>query len=74
MYDGGMMGWGWWWLIGVLLFVLLIAVVVIAVVGGSLRPVVRHDDALEALRLRYARGEIDRTEYDERRQALTTRR
>lgn len=72
MYDGGMMGWGWSWLIGVVLFVLLIALV-----GGLAAGLVRHerhDDALEALRLRYARGEIDRAEYDERRQALTARR
>jgi putative membrane protein len=33
-------------------------------------PPARHDPALEALRERYARGEIDREEYETRRRDL----
>ena len=36
--------------------------------GGKHQP----HDALEELRLRFARGEISRKEYDERRKVLTT--
>jgi putative membrane protein len=83
---GNMMGWGgyggygpgWgafglfhmllWWV----LIVLAIAVLARWAFGGRLgrrRP--HHEDrALEILRERYARGEIDKTEYDARRKDL----
>ncbi|MGZ4149105.1 MAG: hypothetical protein ACXVQJ_03605 [Actinomycetota bacterium] len=61
--------WGWFGvLLPTLLLLVLIGVVIWAVLRPSLRPAVaggapitpRPEGALEALRLRYARGEIDR--------------
>jgi len=65
---------------GVLWMLVLVALTVWAAVvltrallprsGGS--ESARHDDALDALRARYARGEIDEDEYRTRRETLTT--
>jgi putative membrane protein len=68
-WDGGWgMGWGWFGLMHVLWWVLLVAgaVVLFRVVLGPDRPSRRHDSALQILRERYARGEIDQAEYAER--------
>ena len=72
MWDGAWgVGWGVMGLLHVLWWVLLVAGAVVlfrAIVGDR-----RHrggDTALEILRERYARGEIDAAEYDERRKQL----
>ena len=85
MWDGGMgsgMGWMWvFWLLLVLGTVLLVFVLVKALSGssggasrqgGSTRSPtgVGPQQAREILDERYARGEIDTQEYQERRQAL----
>ena len=58
-------GWGWFGLVHLLWWVLLVAGV-----AYLLRSIVRGerggDRALEILRERYARGEIDQAEYSER--------
>lgn len=77
-------GWGWGWgpmLIGMTLM-LLFWVAVIFVVVYAIRAFGRdghtrsgsdaaEDRALATLRERYARGEIDHAEYEERRRILT---
>lgn len=77
MWDGpffGMMGgWsGWAWpfmgIIPLLFLALLIAAVVLLVryatdLGGNNRPAERRSSGLEVLEERYARGEINRDEY-----------
>jgi putative membrane protein len=83
MGQGGMMdgGWGILGILGVLVQLLfwggLLAVIVWAVVritanrqGGSTDARVGGDSAEEILRQRFARGEIDAEEYDERRRIL----
>lgn len=70
-----MMGpfWGGWMAWGMVLGIVFIAFVVAAIVylllgtrsGSRPRP-----DALSLLRERYARGEIDRTEFEERARVL----
>jgi putative membrane protein len=83
MGQGGMMGGGWgiFGIIGMLVPLLffggLIAVIVWAVVritanrqGGGTEPRAGGDSAEEVLRQRFARGEIDAEEYDERRRIL----
>lgn len=62
----GMMVWGWIFLI--VLLGLLVAVVVFVVSGQ--RTSTTAPDALGILRKRYARGEIDRTAYEERAAVL----
>jgi putative membrane protein len=75
-----MMGGGWLiWLVILMLFVLLIGGVVAVVVwfiaqgsrGRSPGPA-RQDEALEILRQRYARGEIDREEFLQMREELAS--
>lgn len=71
MGGWGMGGWGWLWMV-------LIAVVIVLLVvwltrrtgptgggGGAAQP-----DALTILEERFARGEIDREEFEERRRTL----
>ena len=68
--DGGM---GWWMLIGSVWFVFFWAVVIWAIVRVTER-LGRHEEpgesAIEILRLRYARGEIDKEQFDQVRRDL----
>lgn len=67
-YMGGM---GWWmviwWLFGIAILVLLVWVIVRAV-GGS--PGRAEDSPEQILKRRYARGEVDREEYQRRLEDL----
>jgi len=70
------MGWGGWFL-GPVMMILFIALAVAAVVltlrllgvGG---PSAGRGNALQVLDERFARGEIDKPEYEERRRALNS--
>lgn len=70
-WDGSWgMGWGWFGLMHLAWWLLLVAgavVVVRALLGGRWS---RQDSALDILRERYARGEIDQAEYEQRRKLL----
>lgn len=70
-WDGGWgMGWGWFGLMHLVWWLLLIAgavVLVRALMGGRAH---RRDSAMDILRERYARGEIDASEYAERSKHL----
>jgi putative membrane protein len=72
MHDG----WGWWMLFGWVWVALLFGLVVWAVLAVTSRDGGAHrhgePDALEILRRRYARGEIDDEEFEKRRQRLQT--
>lgn len=80
MWGGDMMGWGggwgwgwfgvihailWWFLI-----VLGIAVPAKWLFGGGWHHAAREDRALAILRERFARGEIDKAEFDARKRDL----
>ncbi len=76
MYDGG---WMWWMPFHGILSLLLVAAVVVGVVflirwlwhGTEARPTAgSRREALELLDLRYARGEIDRDDYLQRKKDL----
>jgi len=64
--------WGYWWLF--LLFWWFGGMRLVGAMTHQLRRGARHtrrdDTALAVLRERYARGEIDRAEYEERRRRL----
>ena len=75
MWDGG------WMFLGPLMMIVFIAVIVVVVVllvrglgghrsGSSTSP---DSDALNILKERYARGEIDKEEFEERRRVLRDR-
>jgi len=72
-----MMAGGFW---GVLWMLVLVALTVWAAMaltrallpGSERLRRADHDDALDVLRARYARGEIDENEYRTRRETLTT--
>lgn len=69
------MGWGWLFLVLLVVGVVVLAVVLIRILFGGGRGEQRNPPsmggrALEVLDERYARGEIDSTEYDERRRRL----
>lgn len=61
----GMWGWGWLWMI---LFWAGVIVLIVWAVGRSAGS--RDDRALDILKERFARGEIDRDEFEARRREL----
>lgn len=74
-----MMGWGGGWsgmIFGPLMMILVLALPVVAVVllirwlGGSRGSASPGQTPLDILRERYARGEIDKEEFEERRRTL----
>ncbi len=78
MGPGMMGGFGWWWLMPIF-FIIFWGLVIWGIVAlvrgmsgsrgsdsGSSRP----DSALEVLKKRYARGEIDKKEYEEKKKDL----
>ncbi len=76
---GNMMGYGGWWGMGWLFMILFWLAIILAVaallkwlVGASPRiDVPRQKDALDILKERYARGEIGRDEFDQKKRDLT---
>ncbi|MEL0585385.1 MAG: SHOCT domain-containing protein [Candidatus Thiodiazotropha sp. (ex. Lucinoma kazani)] len=74
MHDGIGFGFGfgggYMWLFWLGLIILIVWVVK-ATAGGKSTPSERHKTALDILRKRYANGEIDREEYEEKRKDLT---
>lgn len=76
-WDDHMIGWGGWWVGPVMmgLAVLLIVLVIVGLwrffsCGGGSRSAAAPDHALDILRERFARGEIDEEEYEARKKAL----
>lgn len=78
-WGSHMMGWGGGWngmIFGPLLMILFLALPVAAVVvlirwfGGSRGSTSTGQTPLDILRERYARGEIDKDEFEERRRTL----
>lgn len=79
--DGGMMGWGYGALgiSNMILWIVLVGLVVAAVAWLARRPPSytlqsygRRSPGLDALEERYARGEIDRDEYLQKKQDISS--
>lgn len=71
-WGGWMHNWGWGGAVGAVLMLLFWGALILGGVGLVRSLSRRQDDAaLRTLRERYARGEIDREEYEERRRVLT---
>ncbi len=79
-YQGGPGAWGGWGILGMLLMVLFWGLLVFGIVASVRHysagraayhvPPVKANAALEELRLRYAKGEIDDEEFERRRANL----
>lgn len=71
MYWGDAHGWVWlWMLVPAVFWVVLLGFVawgITQIAGGRQQ---RTDSALDILQRRYAQGEIDHDEFEQRRQAL----
>jgi putative membrane protein len=70
-YEGMMFGMGWWWIIGII----LIAAIIWAIVRSSgqnnkLNNTANQKSALDILNERYARGEIEKEEYETKKRDL----
>ncbi len=78
MGPGMMGGFGWWWFMPIFMIIFWGLVIwgIVALVrglsqsGGSDSASGRSDSALEVLKRRYARGEIDKEEYEEKKKDL----
>lgn len=74
--TGSGMGWGWLFLALLVIGIVVLVVVLIRLLAGGVRGRPRYprvtgrNPAREILDERYARGEIDAAEYDERRRRL----
>jgi putative membrane protein len=66
------MGWilGWGWIIDLIILALIIWLVIKVVNQGSLSDRAPGRTALDILKERYARGEIDRQEFEERKKGI----
>lgn len=69
MHGFGGHGWGmgWAWILGLVILVVIIWLVVKAVNQGSSASQSKNRSALDILKERYARGEINKEEYEEKR-------
>ena len=64
-------GMGWWWIIG-LIFLVIVVWMVVKVINQANNTNTRLDNksALDILKERYARGEINKQEFEERKKNL----
>lgn len=69
-YGGHSWGMGWWWVIGLIFLVFIIWIVVKALNQGKIPEKGSRNPALDILKERYARGEIDKQEFEERKKDL----
>jgi len=69
--HGWGMGMGWWWIIGLIILIAVIWMVVKAMnQQNATTKTESKKTALDIIKERYAKGEIDKQEYEERRKDL----
>lgn len=64
-------GMGWWWIIGLIIMVIIVWMTV-KVINQNKNSITRvgNKSAFDILKDRYARGEIDKQEFEERKKDL----
>ena len=68
---GGGFGMGWWWIIGIIVLIVIIRPVSQRFIrNNSATPREPGKTALDILKERYARGEINKQEFEERKKDL----
>jgi putative membrane protein len=72
MMDGFGHGWGmgWGWIIGVFIILAVVWLIIKAINSNKHRGGTPEKSALDILKDRYARGEIDRKEFEEKKKDL----
>ena len=73
MMDGlGGHGWrmGWWWIIGLIIVIAVVWVVIKSMNQNTVSSQSKEKSALDVLKERYAKGEIDKQEFEERKKDL----
>ena len=68
--EGYGWGMGWWWIIGPIIVVVVVWMVVKSMSKNSKANLPSGKSALDILKERSARGEIDKEEFEERRKDL----
>ncbi len=68
--NGMSWGMGFGWLIGLIILIILIWLIVKAVNNGSTSAPQQSKSALEILKERYAKGEIDKEEFETKKRAI----
>ena len=71
VYDGMGFGMGWWWIIGIILVAAIVwGIVRIPGQNNNANNTANQKSALDILNERYARGEIDKDEYEMKKRGL----
>lgn len=70
-FNGHGWGMGWGWIIGLVFLVVLILFIVKYANQSSRMPRSTEKSPLDILKERYARGEIDKEEFDQRKKDLS---
>ena len=69
-FEGHGWGMGWWWIIGLIIVAAVVWMVVKSMNTNSRGNLPSGKSALDILKERYARGEIDKEEFEKRRKEL----
>lgn len=72
-WDGGYYGWGWGMGFGMVIFWVLVIVGIVYLVRaliGAERRGIKEESALDILKKRYARGEISKEEFEEKKKDI----
>jgi putative membrane protein len=69
--DGMWFGMGWGWIIGIIVLALIIWLIVRGAGQGSATPQSSDKSALDILKERYAKGEINKEEFEEKKKDLS---
>jgi putative membrane protein len=72
MHGFGGMGFGmaWWWIIGLVLVAAIIWTIIRSTGHNNQNNTADHKSALDILKERYARGEIDKEEFETKKRDL----
>ncbi len=69
-FEGHGWGMGWWWIIGLIIVVAIVWLVVKSMSTNSNPNLPSGKSALDILKERYARGEIEKDEYERKKRDL----